>query len=95
MNSNIIENKKYIFWDFDGVIKDSVEIKSHAYEELFLQWGNAVSSRVREHHKLNGGMSRFEKMPLYLSWTNEDLNETLINKLCIDFSNLIPPMINS
>ena len=96
MNSNIIENKKYIFWDFDGVIKDSVEIKSHAYEELFLQWGNAVSSRVREHHKLNGGMSRFEKMPLYLSWTNEDLNETLINKLCIDFSNLVKlKVINS
>ena len=96
MNFNLLENKKYIFWDFDGVIKDSVDIKSNAYEELFLQWGNVVSSRVREHHNSNGGMSRFDKIPLYLSWTNENLNEMLINKLCNDFSNLVKhKVINS
>ena len=66
MNMNLLNNKRYIFWDFDGVIKDSVEIKSNAYEDLFLQWGELVSDKVRDHHRLNGGMSRFDKIPLYL-----------------------------
>ena len=96
MNMNLLSNKRYIFWDFDGVIKDSVEIKSNAYEDLFLQWGELVSHKVRDHHRLNGGMSRFDKIPLYLSWTNENVNEVLINKLCNDFSNLVKSkVINS
>ena len=96
MNKNLLAGKKNILWDFDGVIKDSVEIKSNAYEELFLSWGEEVSHKVRDHHKLNGGMSRFDKIPLYLSWTNEDLNETLVNSLCNDFSDLVKlKVINS
>ena len=61
-----------------------------------MQWGEQVSHKVRDHHRLNGGMSRFDKIPLYLSWTNESVNEVLINKLCNDFSNLVKyKVINS
>ena len=96
MNKDLLNNKKNIFWDFDGVVKDSVEIKSNAYEELFLQWGVCVSNKVRDHHGLNGGMSRFDKIPLYLSWTDEDINKKLIDKLCNDFSILVKhKVINS
>ena len=97
MNKNLrLIGKKNFFWDFDGVIKDSVEIKSNAYEELFLQWGELVACKVRDHHKLNGGMSRFDKIPLYLSWTNEILTESLVDKLCNDFSELVKhKVINS
>ena len=97
MNKDLLlHGKKNFFWDFDGVIKDSVEIKSNAYEELFLQWGANISNKVRDHHILNGGMSRFDKIPLYLSWTNENINDELINKLCNDFSNLVKlKVINS
>ena len=96
MNKKLLINKRDIFWDFDGVIKDSVEIKSNAYEELFTKWGNEVANRVRGHHNLNGGMSRFDKIPLYLSWTNETLSNSLISKLCDEFSNLVKfKVINS
>lgn len=96
MNINLLKKKKNIFWDFDGVIKDSVKIKSNAYEDLFSQWGELVSHKVRDHHRLNGGMSRFDKIPLYLSWTNETITEKLVNKLCNDFSNLVKnKVINS
>lgn len=96
MNKQILADKKHIFWDFDGVIKDSVEIKSNAYEELFSQWGDLVATKVRDHHKLNGGMSRYDKIPLYLSWTNEIVTNVLINKLCEDFSHLVKSkVINS
>lgn len=97
MNKNLrLIGKKNFFWDFDGVIKDSVEIKSNAYEELFLQWGPDVSNKVRDHHILNGGMSRFDKIPLYLSWTDENINDELISKLCNKFSDLVKlKVINS
>lgn len=96
MIKNIIGNKKNVFWDFDGVIKDSVKIKSNAYEELFLQWGKGVSLKVRDHHRLNGGMSRYDKIPLYLSWTNLSVDKFLVDKLCDDFSYLVKQkVINS
>ena len=34
-----------IFWDFDGVIKDSVKVKSDAYEQLFSPFGLNFSKK--------------------------------------------------
>ena len=56
---------RHVFWDFDGVVKESVTIKEDAYCELFLPYGPAVAARVREHHLEHGGMSRFDKIPHY------------------------------
>jgi phosphoglycolate phosphatase-like HAD superfamily hydrolase len=57
-----------LFWDFDGVIKESVGVKGDAFERLFTPFGAEIGARVRQHHERNGGMSRFEKLPLYLEW---------------------------
>jgi hypothetical protein len=70
----LVKEFKIIFWDFDGVIKDSVIVKSKGYEKLFLSFGKEVVERVNQHHEANGGVSRFEKIPLYLSWAGEPAN---------------------
>lgn len=57
-----------LFWDFDGVIKESVSIKADAFERLFARFGAPVAALVREHHERHTGMSRYEKLPLYLQW---------------------------
>jgi phosphoglycolate phosphatase-like HAD superfamily hydrolase len=57
-----------LFWDFDGVVKDSVTAKSRAYERLFESHRPDLRARIRRHHESNGGVSRFEKIPLYLKW---------------------------
>ena len=57
-----------IFWDFDGIIKDSVKVKSMAFMQLFTPFGEDVVKQVREHHEANGGLSRFDKLPIYLGW---------------------------
>ncbi|BAO31130.1 HAD family hydrolase [Sulfuritalea hydrogenivorans] len=77
-----------IFWDFDGVIKDSVEAKSDAFETLFLPYGCAVAARVRKHHEANGGVSRFEKIPLYLAWVEEPATDARVREFCEHFSAL-------
>ena len=46
-----------IFWDFDGVIKDSVKVKSTAFGELFAPFGEDIVNRVIEHHEANSGIS--------------------------------------
>ena len=76
-----------IFWDFDGVIKDSVKVKSIAFEQLFTPFGGDVVKQVREHHEANGGLSRFDKLPIYLGWagclSTPELVEEYSNKFSI------------
>jgi len=85
----VIIKKRVIFWDFDGVIKDSVVVKSDAFEQLFLPFGELVAKRVRYHHENNGGMSRFEKIPIYLSWAGETPEKKLIEDFEEMFSELV------
>jgi HAD superfamily hydrolase (TIGR01549 family) len=78
-----------IFWDFDGVIKDSVEVKADAFEKLFVSFGKEVSSKVRSHHESHGGVSRFEKIPLYLSWAGVVATPEKTEEYCQKFSELV------
>lgn len=75
-----------LFWDFDGVIKESVDVKTEAYVRLFEPFGRALAQRVREHHELNGGTSRFRKIPLYLAWAGVDPTEEEVERYCRAFS---------
>jgi phosphoglycolate phosphatase-like HAD superfamily hydrolase len=81
-----IRSANYIFWDFDGVIKDSVSVKTEAFAWLFEAFGQVVVERIREHHNLNGGMSRFHKIPLYLEWAGQETSDTVVNEYCTKFS---------
>lgn len=80
---------KLIFWDFDGVIKDSVEVKTEAYYSLFEPFGLDVAEKVRIHHKTNGGMSRFDKIPIYLEWAGVEVDVTITKDYCDKFSRLV------
>lgn len=83
-----IEHYRVILWDFDGVIKDSLNVKTAAFTKLFEQYGPEVAERVRNHHINNGGMSRYEKFPLYASWIGRDLDEANIQDYSRLFSEL-------
>ena len=78
-----------IFWDFDGVIKDSVKVKSIAYEQLFTPFGYDVVKQVREHHETNGGLSRFDKLPIYLGWAGCVSTPGLVEEYSNKFSILV------
>jgi len=80
---------KVIFWDFDGVIKDSVEVKSDAFEQLFILFGRDIAKKVRTHHEENGGMSRFDKIPIYLAWAGTDPTQKIIDQYADRFSQLV------
>jgi len=87
--SENIKKAKTIFWDFDGVIKDSVSVKSDAFEELFLPFGSDVAKKIRMHHEDNGGMSRYDKLPIYLNLAGEKNSTDSISKYEKQFSKLV------
>lgn len=81
--SEILFNAKVVFWDFDGVIKDSADIKVQAYVDMFADHGTEIQNKVLSRYKVEGGMSRFKLIPLFyrdiigMSLTNEQLNTKL------------------
>jgi beta-phosphoglucomutase-like phosphatase (HAD superfamily) len=78
------------FFDFDGVLADSVEVKTRAFARLFEPHGPEVVERVVAHHRYHGGMTRVEKFSHYYY---EYLGKSLSNKemldLCQRFSALV------
>lgn len=78
-----------LFWDFDGVIKESVSVKTEAYVRLFEPFGAAITARIREHHEIHGGMSRFEKLPLYLGWAGRSASPDEVSVYCAKFSTAV------
>ncbi len=80
------DSTKFIFWDLDGVIKDSVEVKTLAFFQLFEPFGSVVAEKVREHHEAHGGMSRFEKLPIYLQWAGIETSQSTVSEYCEQFS---------
>ena len=70
------EAYKLIFWDFDGVIKDSVALKTEAFDQLFQECDDDVRKYVREYHLLHGGVSRHIKIPHYFrTQLDQELSE--------------------
>lgn len=84
-----IDKYQLIFWDFDGVIKESIDVKTQAFVSLFDDYGSEVKNKVRNHHLANGGMSRFDKLPLYLRWAEQEIKEETTNEYCNRFSQLV------
>ncbi|MDP4528984.1 HAD family hydrolase [Alkalimonas delamerensis] len=54
-----------IFFDFDGVILDSVDVKTKAFAELFAEYGPDIQQGVVDYHLKNGGISRYEKFSYF------------------------------
>ena len=55
------ENISY-FFDFDGVLLDSVGVKTEAFVELFEPYGSDILEQVLAHHRRHGGISRVDKI---------------------------------
>ena len=51
---------KIIFWDFDGVIKDSVNVKTWAFMNLFDKCNNEIKERIRLHHESATGRDGYQ-----------------------------------
>ena len=81
--NKLLNNYDTIFWDFDGVIKDSVEVKTNAFKSLFEDFDPDLLDQIVEHHENNTGISRFEKIPMYLDWVGVKVNKDIVESKLI------------
>lgn len=76
-----------IFFDFDGVLVESVSIKLAAYQEIFKPFGHSAVEEIIKYHIENGGIDRYRKIEFILK--KFSLSLSLVNSLADQFSNLV------
>ena len=81
---------KTIFWDFDGVILNSMKIKGDGFLELFKEYDKEYLDAIEKYHYDNGGVSRFDKIRyFYNDILKQDISEDKIIQLADKFANII------
>ena len=79
-----------IIFDFDGVICDSVNVKTEAFKLMYSQYGKEVVEKVEEYHNEHGGISRYEKFRhFHKEFLGIELNDDDIFKMAEVFSSIV------
>ena len=81
---------KSVIFDFDGVIAESVDVKTKAFRELFAEDHPEIMDEVEKFHLENGGMSRYEKIRyFYRDLLKLELTDEKFEELCDLFHRLV------
>ena len=88
---------KAVIFDFDGVLVESVDVKTRAFARMFGDEGEDVVQKVVDYHLTNGGVSRVRKFEYYYEVIlKRSLSEEKLRELCNIFSRLVvDEVINS
>lgn len=82
---------KNIFFDFDGVILDSMGVRDYGFKKIFEKYD--INSNIEEfldYHRTNGGLSRFHKIKYFFkTYLNEEISEEKVLELANDFSEIM------
>ena len=81
---------KAIIFDFDGVVLESLDVKTKAFKKLYEPYGSGISKKVVEHHIENGGVSRFDKIKIYhKNILGEDIDNKTLQTIAQKFSEMV------
>jgi len=80
-----LTNKKAIFWDFDGVILDSMPIRERGFREVLSAYPEEQVNILIDFHSKNAGLSRYIKFDYFFKEIRKEentqkLQEDLINQ---------------
>lgn len=79
-----------LFFDFDGVIVDSIETKTEAFRVLFKDYPDDVVKKILDYHKQHGGISRVDKIALaHKQYIGSPLNEADLKVWSDRYSELV------
>ena len=81
---------KGIIFDFDGVIVESVSVKTDAFAELYSKYNDDVIKNIIDHHLANGGMSRFKKLNIIITiFSKKAITKSELEYLADKFSKIV------
>lgn len=79
-----------ILFDFDGVLAESMNVKTEAFAKLFESFGEEIVNKVVAHHIENGGISRYDKIEYYYSeYLNQQISKKEVDTIADEFSRLV------
>jgi HAD superfamily hydrolase (TIGR01549 family) len=80
---------KNIIFDFDGVILDSVPVKTEAFRKLFEDFPSNKVNQLIEYHIENGGVSRYMKIKYFFeNILNQSISKEDIQSYAKKYSEL-------
>ncbi|MFZ4863879.1 HAD family hydrolase [Sphingobacterium sp. Mn56C] len=86
----ILKNFKVILWDFDGVILDSMPIRSLGFKKVLEDYPEEQVKQLLDYHEENGGLSRYVKLKYFFeNIRGESISDELLAKLTNDFSKIM------
>ncbi|MFW2604910.1 HAD family hydrolase [Aliarcobacter butzleri] len=81
---------KTIFWDFDGVILDSMPIRDYGFAKIFEEFDKNLVDKLLEYHTLNGGLSRYVKIRyFYNTLLGSEVSDEKVQELADKFSTIM------
>ena len=81
---------KTIFWDFDGVILDSMAVRDWGFREIFKEFSAEQVEDLIVYHRSNGGLSRYVKIRyFYEHILNKEISEAEVLEYAERFSVLM------
>jgi HAD superfamily hydrolase (TIGR01549 family) len=81
---------KTIFWDFDGVIMDSMPIRDQGFVEVLKDYPEEQVNKLLAYHKANGGLSRYVKFRyLFEHIRKEKVSDGKVQELADSFSSIM------
>ncbi len=79
-----------VFFDFDGVIAASNQVKTDAFSVMFRKYGERVEKAVVQHHRTHGGISRLLKLDLYFrEFLGKEADQATLERLGREFSEIV------
>ena len=79
-----------VVFDFDGVLVESVDVKTQAFAALFAEHGEQIVRQVVAYHLANGGISRVQKFKHYYErFLGQPLSTETLQHLCERFRELV------
>lgn len=79
-----------IAFDFDGLLVESVEVKTRAFARLFAAEDAKTVQRIVTYHLKNGGVSRFQKFEtIYRDILKRPLTPNKFKTLCKQFAEYV------
>lgn len=92
----LFEGLRAVGFDFDGVLVDSVGVKTDAFLDLYPEESDEFRAEVVRHHLEHGGISRYEKIRVYERLrTGIDPHQSDVDRLAADFARSVKDRVIS
>lgn len=83
-----------ILWDFDGVLMDSMPVRSLGFERVLKDYPKQQVEELKAFHNINGGLSRYVKFRYFFEQIRkESITEEQVLDLATQFSEVMMSLL--